>query len=78
MYGGEINHRKSERQHLPKAAPAALTEHKSRLGRLRSPVSLCCPAESRHSTLRIILLRAGANAFGCNTEKLLPLNALAG
>ncbi|PTX59596.1 hypothetical protein C8P63_11127 [Melghirimyces profundicolus] len=23
----------------------ALTEHKSRLGRLRSPVSLCCPAE---------------------------------
>ncbi|PTX60834.1 hypothetical protein C8P63_108144, partial [Melghirimyces profundicolus] len=28
--------------------------------------------------LRIILLRAGANAFGCNTEKLLPLNALAG
>ncbi|PTX58672.1 hypothetical protein C8P63_11570 [Melghirimyces profundicolus] len=31
-----------------------------------------------HGPLRIILLRAGANAFGCNTEKLLPLNALAG
>ncbi|PTX59916.1 hypothetical protein C8P63_11061 [Melghirimyces profundicolus] len=31
-----------------------------------------------HCPLRIILLRAGANAFGCNTEKLLSLNAHAG
>ncbi|PTX61760.1 hypothetical protein C8P63_10612 [Melghirimyces profundicolus] len=31
-----------------------------------------------HGPLRIFLLRAGANACGCITEKLLPLNALAG
>ncbi|PTX58917.1 hypothetical protein C8P63_11499 [Melghirimyces profundicolus] len=36
------------------------------------------PAEMVALSARIFLLRAGANAFGCNTEKLLPLNALAG